>query len=286
VPSPPDTDPPGASRALRIAEKWRDLRPRVLTALALIPVAAVPLAVGGWSAALFVALVAAAMGWEFRRMVAAPAPVADHAAFAAALAAPALLAGTGATTAAAFLLALAAAGFALRDAVAGRPWFWGPAGVAALGGAAAAFAALRADPVDGLNLVLWIAMVVVATDTGAYFAGRILGGPRLWPRVSPKKTWAGLLGGVALAALAGAAFAALTARAPAPQVAAISALAAIVAQGGDLAESALKRRFGVKDSSALLPGHGGVLDRLDGFCAVALAAAAATFARGVPVFAW
>jgi phosphatidate cytidylyltransferase len=264
----------------------RDLRPRILTALAMVAVAALPLGAGGWAATLFISVVAAAMGWEFRRIVASDAPVVDHAAFAALFGLAALLAGSGAAPAGVAALGIGILGFSARDAATGRRWFWAPAGGATAGLAAAAFSALRAEPADGLNLALWVAVIVAATDTGAYFAGRLIGGPKLWPRVSPKKTWAGLGGGVALATLAGLVFSALTTGTLVEQVAPISALAAIVAQGGDLAESALKRRFDVKDSSGLLPGHGGVLDRLDGFCAVSLVAAAVTFSRGMPVFRW
>jgi phosphatidate cytidylyltransferase len=119
------------------------------------------------------------------------------------------------------------------------------------------------------GLVFWVLIVTWATDIFAYFAGRGFGGPKLAPRISPNKTWAGLIGGMAGAAL----FGWLTARyfeldAPFPWVGAAMGL---IAQLGDLYESWEKRRAGVKDSGALLPGHGGVLDRLDGLLAVALA---------------
>jgi phosphatidate cytidylyltransferase len=135
--------------------------------------------------------------------------------------------------------------------------------------------AVRDHPGLGLVGVLWMFAVVWTTDIAAYFAGRALGGPKLWPRVSPKKTWSGFAGGFLAATLAGVAVAWTAARSgwtPPFGLAAVgllSAFASVLSQGGDLAESALKRRFGVKDSGRLIPGHGGVMDRLDGFWAVA-----------------
>ena len=137
----------------------------------------------------------------------------------------------------------------------------------------------RADGA-GRVTVLWIFAIVWATDIGAYAAGRSLGGPRLAPRWSPRKTWAGLLGGAGCAALAGWGTArVLGVSAVLPLVAASAGLA-IIEQFGDLAESVAKRRFGVKDSSGLIPGHGGLLDRLDGLLAVIPAVALLTLAGG------
>lgn len=123
----------------------------------------------------------------------------------------------------------------------------------------------------GLLLTFWALSLVWATDIGAYFAGRSIGGPRLAPRVSPSKTWSGLAGGVLAALLTGFLlyrFAQLPI-----QLAAASGLLAVAAQLGDLLESGMKRRAGVKDSGTLLPGHGGVMDRLDGVIAAAPLAA-------------
>ena len=126
------------------------------------------------------------------------------------------------------------------------------------------------DADNGLLLAFWAMALVWACDIGAYFAGRTIGGPKLMPRVSPNKTWAGLLGGVAGAGL----FAAiLTLWGLDWRLAAATPLLAVLAQAGDLYESWLKRRAGVKDSGSLLPGHGGVLDRLDGLVPVAPVAA-------------
>lgn len=114
----------------------------------------------------------------------------------------------------------------------------------------------------GLGFVLWIVAVVAAADLGGYFGGRLLGGPKFWPRLSPKKTWSGTLTGWISAAAFGAAFAAAGA---APVWAApFSVLVALASQMGDIGESAFKRRAGVKDASRIIPGHGGVLDRFDG----------------------
>jgi phosphatidate cytidylyltransferase len=131
----------------------------------------------------------------------------------------------------------------------------------------------RGDAVLGLEAVLFIVLAVVATDIGAYFAGRLIGGPKIWPRVSPNKTWAGLFGGMAAAAAVGVAFANYVPAASATRLATIGVAMAVVAQAGDFGESALKRYFGRKDASGLIPGHGGAMDRVDGLITAAVFAA-------------
>lgn len=144
-------------------------------------------------------------------------------------------------------------------------------GVAYVGLGAIALLFLRGQP-HGFALALWALLVVWATDIGAFFAGRRIGGPKLAPRISPNKTWAGLAGGVLAAAVVGGAWAAVT---HLPAMAFwLAPVLAIVAQAGDLLESGMKRRAGVKDSGALLPGHGGVLDRIDGVLPVLILTAA------------
>lgn len=114
----------------------------------------------------------------------------------------------------------------------------------------------------GLVWMLWLILVVVATDVAGYFVGKSIGGPKFWPRVSPKKTWSGILGGWAAAAGVGVLFAWNTPAGAALVL--LSVIASMASQAGDIAESALKRHAGVKDSSNLIPGHGGFLDRFDG----------------------
>jgi phosphatidate cytidylyltransferase len=138
---------------------------------------------------------------------------------------------------------------------------------------------LDSDPAVGRVTIVWILAIVWATDIGAYAVGRTVGGPRLAPRMSPSKTWSGLAGGALCAALAGVATALLLGLAPG-RLAMVSAMLAVIAQFGDLAESMAKRRFGVKDSSSLIPGHGGLLDRVDGLLAVAPAVALLSLAGG------
>lgn len=133
---------------------------------------------------------------------------------------------------------------------------------------------VREHPALGLTGVLWMFAVTWATDVVAYFTGRHFGGPKLWPRVSPKKTWSGFIGGLLGAVICGWAVIAVaislgwTPLVSLTAVALVSALASVASQLGDLGESALKRRFDVKDSGHLIPGHGGVMDRVDGFWAV------------------
>ncbi|MBV2360845.1 phosphatidate cytidylyltransferase [Thalassococcus sp. CAU 1522] len=136
----------------------------------------------------------------------------------------------------------------------------------------------------GLVWMLWLVMVVVVTDVAGYFAGRAIGGPKLWPRVSPKKTWSGTVAGWAGAALVGLLFAKSTAAGYG--LAGISVAVSMASQIGDIAESAIKRRAGVKDSSSLIPGHGGLMDRFDGMLGAALfiviAGQIADFPPGAP----
>ncbi len=137
---------------------------------------------------------------------------------------------------------------------------------------------LRDDPNIGIVGPAWMFAVVWATDIAAYFTGRTFGGPKLMPIVSPNKTWSGAIGGFVAAVLAGTGIAALAqshgvslfTALPVPAIALASGVASIVSQAGDLFESGLKRHYGVKDSGHSIPGHGGVMDRLDGFFAVAL----------------
>lgn len=139
-------------------------------------------------------------------------------------------------------------------------------GVAYAGIPVAALLFLRMQD-NGLVLAFWTLAIVWATDIGAYFAGRAIGGPRLWPAVSPSKTWAGLGGGMVAALLTGLSFHQWGGL---PLGLALSSFVlAVVAQGGDLYESALKRKAGIKDSGTILPGHGGVMDRMDGVVPVA-----------------
>jgi phosphatidate cytidylyltransferase len=153
-----------------------------------------------------------------------------------------------------------------------HPWT-SAGGVAFAGLPGVALIWLREDPNFGLLAVLFVMAIVVVTDTAAYFSGRLIGGPRLWPSVSPNKTWAGLLGAVSASAVAGALYSGPVPGSSAPKLALLGAALAVIAQGGDLAESALKRRFGAKDASNIIPGHGGFMDRIDGLVTAAVAAA-------------
>jgi phosphatidate cytidylyltransferase len=153
----------------------------------------------------------------------------------------------------------------------GQPRRWTVTG---LGYAAAALIAsilVRADLAHGFTALMLILLIVWVTDIGGYFAGRGIGGPKLWPRVSPKKTWAGAIGGFVASLAVGLGFA-LFGFGKALPLLGIAAVLSTVSQFGDLFESAVKRRFGVKDSSHLIPGHGGLLDRLDGYVAAVLVA--------------
>ena len=126
----------------------------------------------------------------------------------------------------------------------------------------------------GRDAILWLFLVVWAADTGAYAAGRAIGGPKLAPAISPKKTWSGLFGALVASGLAGLAAAMLLSGQTSSPALVLGTVLGAISQAGDLAESWVKRRFGVKDTSGLIPGHGGLMDRIDGLFAAALAIAA------------
>ena len=260
---------------------------RAASAAVLAPVALGAAYLGG---PVFIAAVGAAgvLAWlEFRRLLGRPAVDAASVAGIAGLAAVCVLiamVGAVAAAAAAAAAALVVAG-AESDGLRARAAGLAGAGIILL--LVVATLALRGDDPAGRATVFWLLAVVWASDTGAYVAGRTLGGPRLAPRISPAKTWAGAAGGVAAALGASILLgwlmplAGWVAERPSlALLAAAGVLGSIVGQMGDLAESALKRRVGADDSGRLIPGHGGILDRGDSFAAAAFALMLATAVSG------
>ena len=240
---------------------------RILASLVMITVASLCLVAGGLLFWLLAVVVALFMMAEWSDLHQADAKAKRMAQFALsvplAIMAPELAAGPGF-----FALGLIAGAFFFVTIVSRRPALG--AGVLYVGLPVFSLLLIREQP-NGLVLALWAMALVWACDSGAFFTGRTFGGPKLAPSISPAKTWSGLLGGVVLATLLAAVMEAfydlplrLTIATP---------FLAVLAQGGDLFESALKRRAGVKDSGNVLPGHGGVLDRLDGVVPVAPIAA-------------
>ena len=153
---------------------------------------------------------------------------------------------------------------------------WAAAGVPYLAWSAMAMIGLRAVPERGLFLLVFLLLSVWGTDTGAYFFGRLIGGPKLLPRISPKKTWAGLIGGMVFAAALGYGCALGFGESGPWRYALLGFVLALVAQAGDFFESYVKRRAGAKDSGHLIPGHGGILDRVDGLLFASVFMALAT----------
>jgi phosphatidate cytidylyltransferase len=149
---------------------------------------------------------------------------------------------------------------------------WSGAGLAYAALPAWALVWLRSDQAFGAIAVLYLFAVAWTTDTASYAAGRLIGGPKLAPRISPHKTWSGFIIGALVPALVGYAFALAMGGARPIRLAAVSVALALACQAGDLIESAVKRRFGAKDMSQLIPGHGGLLDRIDGLLAAAVLA--------------
>lgn len=249
------------------------LLPRILSALVMIPVALAAIWWGGYAFAVLVAVAGAVMVWEWDRMTGGTFATGGRLA-AGLVAVASLMAFTWPMASLALVLVAAVvAGRRAESEGAGRR-NWALSGVLYCGLPAVALVWLRGTEESGLYLMLWLMMAIWATDIGAYAAGRTIGGPLLMPVVSPKKTWAGLLGGMLSAAVVGGAAAwAFPLGVEWGMLAVVSAVLAIVAQAGDLLESWVKRRFGVKDSSNIIPGHGGVLDRVDGLLSAGLAVA-------------
>jgi phosphatidate cytidylyltransferase len=240
---------------------------RIVAALVLAPLALALAYVGGWMWALLVTLASIGLFVEWLTVVGA-GQVALSAAGTIALAIMGFCVALGWLTLAAVIGLLALIWIALL-AKDGRSW--AAAGFIYAVAALVASILLRQDPVNGFAALMFVLLVVWATDIGGYFAGRSIGGPKLWPRVSPKKTWAGALGSFFASLAVAGGFAALGLGKAIPLLA-LGAVLSVLSQAGDLFESAVKRRFGVKDSSQLIPGHGGLMDRLDGFIAAVVAA--------------
>ncbi len=271
------------------SRRFADLKTRVLSGIAAAAVGLTLIYLGGVWTMLLIALVAGAMIWEFRAITLGGGGEGGNAIFLLpAVVGAVVIAQLWSWSGAFIWLALSLVVAAIADLMSGRRRVigWGVAGGAYIGAAGIGFLYLRALEPHGFTTALWLLMVVAAADIGGYFAGRLIGGPKLWPRVSPKKTWAGVGGGIALAVALGGLFSWGTSGTHFLQVCAVSACVAVVSQGGDLAESALKRHFGVKDSGRLMPGHGGALDRLDGLVAAVLVVSLVTWWRGQTVFIW
>ena len=288
--------PPGPD-APRAGPNFTDLRTRVISALVMVAAAVAALVVGGAPFIVFWLAAAVAMVWEWQRLVGPERRLPRIVIGAAALAiACAFAAQNGADIA---LLILAAGALIVGWLGAPGLRIWAGAGVLYAGALVLSIAAIRPplpaliEPPYNLRAILWLFAVVWGTDVMAYFGGRLIGGPKLWPRVSAGKTWSGTIVGIVSGALLGLAVAAIM---PVGRVAVVPLLlvglaAGAAAQAGDLLESSVKRRFGVKDSSQLIPGHGGVMDRLDGFIAAALFVALLGVVRGAPsaaegLFVW
>jgi phosphatidate cytidylyltransferase len=247
-----------------------DLWPRVAAAVAMGSVALAATWIGGFLFAAFWWVASIVVLWEWQRLVGGERLIVARVgagAVALALAALSALHDSIAGVVAALILGAAAVGWIAG----GRQGIWAAAGVLYAGALVASVGLLRVSPSFGMASILWLFAVVWGADIAAYFAGRLIGGPRLWPRVSPGKTWAGAIVGAFTGAVLGLMLAAWTNRLAA--LFWLGLATAIVSELGDLFESALKRRFGVKDSSGLIPGHGGLMDRLDAFTSASFFAA-------------
>ena len=249
---------------------WRDLGIRTLSSAILIPAVLLDVWLGDTWFHLLVALLAVMMAHEWTNIVhdRNSTQFALHAAAALCGAFLPLSLDWPGTFLVIVLIAALSAGLALVQRRTLRIWVL--AGVPYVGLPAMAFVILRDSTETGMLTIMWLFAVVWAADICAYFAGRIIGGPKLAPRISPKKTWAGLWGAVAGGVAAALAVGWATGSANLVVLTALGGILGIVEQAGDLFESALKRFYGVKDSGRLIPGHGGVLDRVDGLVAAAL----------------
>lgn len=258
--------PAGASGSVLTGEFGQ----RMMSGVALAAIALTALWAGNWPFGILVALLAAIACWEWGRMIRDTGwdgylilhAIIVMLAILASIAGYAVPAVVTLVVGAIVLLVLR---LSARDALTGL-------GVLAIGVPAVSLAHLRADSALGLEAILFLFAVVWMTDIGGYVFGRTIGGPKLWLAISPGKTWAGAAGGLILAAITGALAGEVFGDEDMVGVILLAIMLGLAAELGDLAESAMKRRFGRKDASALIPGHGGVLDRIDGLLAAALVA--------------
>jgi len=234
-----------------------DLQSRLASALVLIAIAIVGIYVGGIWTGIIVAVFVVIIHLEWSRLTEGSFTPAIP--YTAAVAVATVIAGFDLVLPAIVvtLVAILVSAIARRSA-------WQPAGVLYAASFGISIVALRIAPSFGIAAVVFILAVVWATDTGAYFAGRLIGGAKLWPQVSPNKTWAGAVGGTIAGVVAGLIVAAILPDVdPSLPLALVALVLSLAGQVGDLAESAVKRRFGAKDSGNIVPGHGGMMDRLD-----------------------
>ncbi|MEI6558058.1 MAG: phosphatidate cytidylyltransferase [Rhodospirillaceae bacterium] len=251
-----------------------NLRMRALSALVLGPLVLGVVYLGGWSYRAMIVLAALLAVREWVRMI-APGPLGRSFAISCTavlvVVALSLLIGPATALSAAMALTLVAglAQGAGSGRLRGSDRWWAAFGIPYVAVSCVALIWLRHDPRAGTLLIYILLLSVWANDTGAFVVGRIIGGPRLAPTISPAKTWAGFWGGIASAGLTvGAVAVALDARSPVI-AALVAVVLAVMSNVGDLFESAVKRRYRVKDSGGIIPGHGGLLDRIDGLLAAA-----------------
>lgn len=249
---------------------------RVVAALIMAPLTIAIAWIGGWPWACIVIAAAALLYFEWLMIVGASG---NRFAVVAGIAALAIAGVCLMMRRADLALGIVAVGGALAAIVARGQRGWVASGLVYAAAALLAAIVVRRDADFGFVALMFVLLVVWVTDIGGYFAGRSIGGPKLWPRVSPKKTWAGAIGGLVLSLVIAAGFALLGFGKMLPLLL-LGTVLSIVSQLGDLFESAIKRRFDVKDSSHIIPGHGGLLDRLDGFVAAIVFAALIGFLRG------
>ncbi|MBR0799183.1 phosphatidate cytidylyltransferase [Bradyrhizobium jicamae] len=265
-----------AAPAAASGQDQRNLVARVAAAIVLAPIAIALAYAGGIAWAVLVTLAAIGLFLEWLMITGLAREIRVVTPGIAALLIAGLCLMTGRIDAALIVLAVGVIALALLS---GERRGWAAAGLLYAAAAEIASVLVRLDAVKGFAALMFVLLVVWVTDIGGYFAGRSIGGPKLWVRVSPKKTWAGAIGGFVASMLVAAGFAAFEIGTTGPLLV-LGAVLSVVSQLGDLFESAVKRRFGVKDSSHIIPGHGGLLDRLDGFVAAVIVAAIFGFLRG------
>jgi phosphatidate cytidylyltransferase len=274
------------------APRWSDLRKRALSAAILAPAALACIWFGAEAWTAFIAIAIALLTWEWVHLCGLRTRAAPGIAVPLAVGVACGFAVLEQPRVALLLLVM---GFLATWAMAERwrhrreldqPALGLAAGVIYIGLAGVALIELRHDGEAGRYNVLFLFLVVWASDIGAYAAGRTLGGPKLAPAISPSKTWSGAAGGLAASVAVGVAAAMAMAPGSPWRAVLVAALLGLATQAGDLLESWIKRRYRRKDSSALIPGHGGVLDRLDGLLAAAPVAALLSFQLGYGNVLW